>query len=46
MRATTETVKASAELRQSMANTRLQRIILVISAVAVAVAVISLLHSK
>jgi hypothetical protein len=40
--ATTASIRASADLRQSMANTRLQRAILLLSLIAAAVAVISL----
>lgn len=45
MHATTDMVKASADLRQAITNTQLQRIILLISLIAVAVAVVSLLSS-
>jgi len=40
---TTENIKASAELRQAISNTRLQRVTLLLSAVAAAIAVLSLL---
>ena len=42
-RTTTENIKASAELRQAIANTRLQRLTLALSMVAAIIAVISLL---
>jgi hypothetical protein len=41
--ATTKNIRASAELRQAIANTRLQRVVLALSALALLVAVISLL---
>jgi hypothetical protein len=40
--ATTVNIRASAELRQSMANTRLQRVILCLTVLAITVAIISL----
>jgi hypothetical protein len=39
-------IKASAELRQAIANTRLQRVIIVLSITAVVVALLSLLAAK
>jgi hypothetical protein len=47
--ATTVNIRASAELRQSMANTRLQRTILCLTVLAITVAIISLvvaLHAR
>ena len=41
--ATTASIRASAELRQSLSNTRLQRVTLLLSLIAAAVAIISLL---
>src|SRR5882757_4506152 len=41
--ATTASIRASAELRQSVSNTRLQRVTLLLSLIAAAVAIISLL---
>ena len=41
--AATANIRASAELRQAIANTRLQRVILFLSGLAIAVAVISLI---
>jgi hypothetical protein len=41
--ATTASIRASAELRQSVSNTRLQRATLLLSLIAAAVAIISLL---
>lgn len=45
-RATTGNVRASAELRQAIANTTLQRLILLFSTIAVIIAIISLLGSR
>jgi hypothetical protein len=41
--ATTASIRASAELRQSVSNTRLQRVTLLLSLIAAAVAIVSLL---
>lgn len=43
---TTENIRASAELRQAIANTRLQRLVLALSVIAIIIAVISLLASQ
>lgn len=44
-RVTTDNVKASAELRQAIANTRLQRLILTLSVIAVIIACVSLIRA-
>jgi hypothetical protein len=43
---TTGNIKASAELRQAMANTRLQRIVVSLSVIAIVIAVVSLLTAS
>ena len=45
-RTTTENIRASAELRQAIANTRLQRFVLGLSIIAIVVAIISLLAAQ